>query len=47
MGEQDRTKMQTQTPQFAENRRCLTRVDDKRIAEIVVQHPDVVVGEGR
>ncbi len=47
MGEQDRAQAQLLTLQLIENRCCFTRVDHERIAEIIVEHPDVVVGKCR
>lgn len=45
MGEQDRAQLKMLTMQRILNRRGLAWVDHERIAEIIMEHPDVVVGQ--
>lgn len=47
MGEQDRAQLQMLTLQFVENRLRFARVDHECIAEVIVEHPDIVVGKRR
>ena len=47
MGQEDGAQLQLPALQRIENRRCLAGIDNQGIAEIIVEHPDVVVGQRR